>query len=618
MITKDTLVYDLECATPDKRANPTKDIVKVMGAYSYITNKYYVVFSKKEMELLISKHKNIVGFNTLGYDNVVLYHNGFHKYVNYNEQYSEAKLKGKNDIDCLDIIRKRAAAMKTKKGMLGDLLMRHSLDFITRTLDLVDDETAKDNIDYELFNKKSWTNEELEKIKFYTKRDIEITKKLYEWLENYFDSFKYYLPQKDIDKKNYLTSSISSFAYKAICHRLGWKEEYGDMPSEKYEGGYVAYPAGEEFHDDYMYCLDYNSLYPHVFAQCNLYSHATNDEEYWNGNGVFEVEGKYKKDGLGKIERLLMDFYQERLQLKKNKDPKEYSIKIIINTMYGLSGNPSFKHLFNPTTAADCTRLARQWTKLARKLFKEAGYKIIYTDTDSVYLIDTFRDKDKMLKVRDSIIKQIKDNVPFPQDTFDMGIDDEITDMFFFKGKNTDDKESDKQMDEDDFINKPKGYMKKNYIYITKENKVIYKNLGVKKKSTSLLTRKIFKEYLIPKILEERAVKFSKTYFNNLITKLLEDDIFLATTRKTANAFESYKSKTSIQAQIAKKYGKGIRYLIKNKKIGIGIGSKYCSIEEFKNANMTINDIDLTTVWSELNYFIKEKKVVNLNEWGII
>ena len=61
--------------------------------------------------------------------------------------------------------------------------------------------------------------------------------------------------------------------------------------------------------------------------------------------------------------------------------------------MYGVCGNPSFKHLFNPITAGDCTRLARQWVKLARQMLYENGYKIIYTDTDSVYLEDVFNNK---------------------------------------------------------------------------------------------------------------------------------------------------------------------------------------------------------------------------------
>ena len=87
---------------------------------------------------------------------------------------------------------------------------------------------------------------------------------------------------------------------------------------------------------------------------------------------------------------------------------------------------------------------------------------MIYTDTDSVYIVDPFKDREKMLKVKDKIIQDIKKDLPFPQDTFDMGIDDEIKYMFFFKGKQIEDKASDVEMDEDDVKNKPLGLMKKN------------------------------------------------------------------------------------------------------------------------------------------------------------
>ena len=58
-----------------------------------------------------------------------------------------------------------------------------------------------------------------------------------------------------------------------------------------------------------------------------------------------------------------------------------------------------------------------------------------------------------------------------------------LTLLSFFKGKNKDDKDSDSEMDEQDFIDKPKGLLKKNYIYVTQDDRVVIKNLGIKKKS---------------------------------------------------------------------------------------------------------------------------------------
>ncbi len=595
------LIYDIETKTFG-RPDPKKDELKVFGAYSYITNKYYCTTSYNDIKKLLDNHDIIVGFNSLTYDNGVL-QRYFKEYFNSNK-YEEYFFKNKINIDLFKIFKQRANIMKTKKGMLGDLLMSYSLDFITQTLDLVKDDGKIKTFNYDLLKKDSWTTEEVKTIKEYTLRDIEITKKLYEWCEDYFSGFKDFISEYDVRNKKYLTSAPSVFAYKAICKSLDWEEKYSDnYVKESYGGGYVSYPAGEEFSGD-IYVLDFNSLYPHIMIQCNLYSPK---KDGWNG-GKFKVEGYYNNEHLGEVEKLLKHFYNLRLEYKKNKDNREYTIKIIINTIYGLLGNGSFANLYNNTSAADCTRLGRQWVKLARKKFRDAGFDIIYTDTDSVYIRNKNEDKTKMLQVKDEIIKEIKDNVPFPQNTFDMGVDDEISNIWFFKGQNkVSDDES--ELDEDDFINKPKGLMKKNYIYVTKDNRVVYKNLGVKKKSTSALTRKIFRDYLIPKIIEERKVKFSKSYFFNLIKEILSQDISLAKIRYQVKRPDEYKSKTSIQYQIAKKYGSGIHFMIKNTKTGVGEDKKYCTIEEFKKNNMSVHDLDYDVFWSELGYFIKDEKM---------
>ncbi len=607
-----TLIYDIECKSFNV-PNPHKDILRLFGCYSYITNKYYFLTKKDEIEKIISAHDYFVGYNNLQYDNVVLC-----RFLNPGlfsaDNYGNVKIKYKTNIDLLQIIKDRAVIIKLKQGMLKDLLMRYSLDYVTKILGLADDENGKIlDFDYSIFSKLSWTEEEQKIILEYSQRDIELTKKLYEWLEDYFSGFKFFLDEKDIKNKNYLTCKVAAFAYKAICKALGIKEEYIDIETHaSYKGGYVSYPSDEYVSGD-IYCLDFNSLYPSIMHQCNIYS-PVSDNNGWHGDGFFKVVGYYNDKEQGKIEKLIKRWYEMRLEYKKQHDNREYTIKIILNTMYGLLGNEKFKHLHNSTSAADITSLARQWILLARKMFREAGYKIIYTDTDSVYLLDNFKDKDMLLKVKNEIISTIKSHVPFPYKNFDMGIDDEISDIWFFKARGLSVKD-DEIMDEDDYINKNKGLMKKNYLYITKDGEVKYKNLMIKKKSSSLLARKIFNEYLISKIKREKKVKFSKTYFINLILKLLEEDLSLATKRYSVNDFKSYKNETQLQAQIAKRYGAGVHFLIKNSRYGVGKKDKYCTIEEFKENNLRLSDIVLDTYIDELAYFISDKEEINLMNW---
>ena len=667
-ISEDTLIYDIETKTygpPD----PDKDNLRIFGCYSYKTKKYYLLTKKEDVQRIINAHKIIVGFNNQGtryqkgYDNPILIREGI-------------DLKYKIIIDLMVIFKQRASQMKIKKGMLGDILMRFSLDYITKTLDLVDKEERKMEIDYSIFQKDVWTKEEMDLVSKYTKRDIEITKKLYEWVEDYFSGFTEFLSPEDINKKYHLTKSLAGLAYKAICKACNWEEQYnenGDVDDNRISGGYVAYPAGEKFEGN-IYCIDFNSLYPHIMIQCNLFGRKhTNDmmeRPVWYGGDKWEVEGTYYSDEISPVGKLLRQWYFNRLYFKRNfllvedkkiykmkdiekfkgkeiyrmekgssqltkkevdddiikqflrladkgVDRREYTIKIFINIMYGILNNPYYALVYDRVAGGDCTRIGRQWTKYARKKFKEAGYPVIYTDTDSVYIIDKQNNKEEMLKVRDKIIKDIKDTVPFSQDTFDLGIDDEIKYMYFFKGKNTDEKETDVEMDEDDFLNKPKGFMKKNYIYVTQEGKVKIKNLGIKKKSISELAKQIFWFHLVPQI-KQGQIKFSKSFINNILKEAVAKDVSVASLRKEVGPFSQYaqKSPTSLPAQIAKRYGAGIHFLIPNlKKIGVGKGKSFCTIEEFNANKMTIHDIDYSNVWMELDYFVKPVVTKNIFDY---
>ena len=651
----DIAIYDTETrvyGSPD----PNKDMLKLFGCHSYKTNKFYLISNVDDIQKVVNAHKFLVGFNTEMYDEPII------KRAGVNIDY-------KIRIDLYDIIKKRSAVIKIKEGLLKDLLMSYSLDFITKTLGLVNEEDSKIKIDYSLFMKDSWTPEELKEISEYTLRDVEVTKKLYEFIEDYFEGFKDFMNEDDVKKKKYLTVGVPKFAYKAICKAMKWTEEYEGQgishdDDESISGGYVAFPSGEEFHSNEtqnIYVLDFTSLYPHIMMQCNLYGRKKNlisdTRPVWNGNNIWKVEGYYYSDELSGVGQLIKKWFFSRMfykrtflcaddkivykmkdiekfkgrtiytisktnsdviqvvvddnviiellnVIKEGVDKREYTIKIILNIFYGILNTPYYSKVCDIVAGGDCTRIGRQWIRYARKTFRDAGYGVAYTDTDSIYIIDPFKDKEKMLRIKKSIIDYIKSTVPFPQDTFDMALEAEINHLFFFKGNNI--SEKDEEMDEDDFINKPKQLMKKNYVYVTKDGEVVIKNLGIRKKSNTPLSRKIFNEYLIPQI-KEGKIKFSKTYLKGLIMELLQKDITLATLRKDVGPLTDYKkSPNGLQAQISAKYGSGIHFLIPNVKgIGVGKGKNYCTIEEFYKHNLRLEHIDLENIFSELEYFTK-------------
>ena len=81
--------------------------------------------------------------------------------------------------------------------------------------------------------------------------------------------------------------------------------------------------------------------------------------------------------------------------------------------------------------------------------------------------------------------------------------------------------------------------------------------------------------------------------------------------RKSVGPYSQYAktSPTGITAQISKRYGAGIHFLIPNTQgVGAGKSKKYCTLKEFKERGMKIEHIDLNNVWKELDYFIEPIK----------
>lgn len=421
---KDCLIYDIECSTLHNKADSNTDTMRIFGAYSFKTDKYYYLTKPEKIKELINNHRYLIGFNNYKYDNHVLYNNGFDKADGdfkgmYKSKMGEYNFVDKINIDLRSIFKKRAGSMKINKGMLGDLLMEFSLDYISKTIGIVNENEEKiKNFDYSLFNKDKWSIEEQDIIVKYAKRDLEITKKMYIWLEEYFESFKEFVDRKSINNKSYLTCSTAVFAYKSLCKELGLKEEYDNsIRDESYGGGYVAMINQEEAHGRIL-LFDASSLYPNLFIMGNLFGSdcdCCNKEEKWHGDDLLKIEGYYCKKKQSALVNVLKKFYLLRMEMKKNKDPREYSIKLIINSSYGAVSNPSFKNIYNLTAAKDCCSLGRQFIKYFRKRFRDEGYINLMTDTDSaMILLPENKTKEDAQLLAKKVTEELLSHIPFP------------------------------------------------------------------------------------------------------------------------------------------------------------------------------------------------------------
>jgi DNA polymerase elongation subunit (family B) len=561
------IIYDIETSNVGG-VDANTNRLKVLAYYNTETGEFAVLreHDKDRIKEITESFDVKVGFNNKAYDDVILRREGY-------------RING-TIIDMYQIIKHREPIMKYK-------FKSKNLKNICKVLGL---DTKSDDIDYSWLNSEETINENWEKIKKYIKQDIKITTELWEFLVDYFYPFgnEQLLNRNDIKNFKHISLSPSAYAYKVICNLANLKEEYLDVFSKvNYEGGYVSKPL-KELVKGKIYCMDFNSAYTMgAYTQANLFEHkclCCSEEEKYKGGKLFKLNGSYctKKNGI--IEKSLMMLYDTRQELKKKKDNKEYAYKVLLNVFYGICGNPSFKSVFNINTASDCTLMVRTMIKHARKRFGDAGYEIIYSDTDSVYLVDVYDNEALLMKVKDDLIKEIKDSVPFPNSRFDMGIDDRIKLMYF------------------------PGLKKKNYLYVTEDDRLVVKGLPIIKSNASSIGKHVFNTFLKNKILREGVVRVSKESLKENVFTALQNDITLAVVEWKTKKPEYYKLNSQIQAQISEKYGQGTHYLIPNNKgVGVGKGKSYCTIEEFRKNNLTIDDVDLSKVYSELQPFCEEK-----------
>lgn len=615
------LVLDIEADSLDTNQAD----VKVVGVWDNQSNKIRYIW-KENLDVLrkaIKKADFVITFNGKRYDFPVLM-NDRNKLFKYESTFS------RKHIDLYPIVKDRAALFK-KKFQDG-----FGLDAVCKTLGL--GEKVSD-FDYKILQKDEFTPEEKKEIEHYLHQDVTLTKDLYLFLEEFFEAFKEFLPQKSIDKKHYITVTTGSLAYKAVCHMAGLEEKYRESSeesdTESYKGGDVLGPYLPDARGE-IRCVDFTSAYPHAYMQANLYTHCMyrksgecpNDGadpercsyRYTGGTTrdghTLELFGAYcTKNGMGVIERVIQKLFLMRLDAKAELkalrisikgisnpdnavlerisylDKYQQALKIVINTIYGISGSDRFIQVFDIDTAQDCTKICRFNLNYMHHRLKEEGYTLLYGDTDSAYILMPFpreptEEERKELNTKlkatlTSIIETLKEIFPFPQNTFGIDIDDEIIYAQYFK-----DGEG--------------GYKKKKYILLQRNGKVQVKGLQVIRSDSSLLARAVWNEKVIEHIQTEKNAIVPRTQIEGWISELIEEDISLVGIEFKVRPFEYYKNPSQIQAQIAKELGEGRHFMVRTKgSIGIGKNVKYVHIDEAKN--MDLNMIDVSRAYSDLS-----------------
>ena len=634
-IKQSILVFDIECSSSYPHNGEPINIkthfddyvkfakVKWFGCYSYKYDMMIcdeVVGNEDKIRKLMGEHDVLCGFNSDEFDLPIMYNNNL---VPEDKYY-------KNLLDLLCILgsaifkRHDGLPFKNRAALMGKKPKNNSLKAMAKAFEL---DVKKGDIDYNIFFQDIYTTQERIDILKYLESDVLMTKQLFEQVWDFWYPFTKWLSDKNILNLSWIKSSIASLRYKGDCQTLGVEETYGEKKSGEKEkmGGNVITPLYEERRN--VAYLDFSSLYPSIRNMCGLDNEISSDESItrqqteniWHGNKYFKVRGYYDITKQSPIAINSIKNLIERAHLKKT-DPtngKIYAIKIYENAGYGAARSEIFEQIHTPNIGWDTCWLGQQFQALISSEMLKEGYETIAGDTDSVFVVQKSGtiNEDNLNECITRILQIIKNNVPFPFDAFNIDIEAILEYVMWPHGLEPIKLEDGTTKKEGNRLVKEWRGKKKNYVYLERgSQKLGMKGLPIKKDNATGLGMKIFKDYLEPMMIKERHAKFDKAVIDAVLESYLtiQDNLHLLAREFKVQPAVSYKLPGQLQAQISTGYFNGqagVIKLIKNKKIGnAGKTSKYCTVEEAINAQLSVEDIDIAKVENELAPFVRRKQ----------
>jgi len=170
----------------------------------------------------------------------------------------------------------------------------------------------------------------------------------------------------------------------------------GSQPGEEFEGGAVFDPiTGVR---EMVAVLDLASLYPMAMVTMNASPETKVDEDYAGETYVAPNGQRYRVEPDGIMREMVAELLAERTQKKARRDEhdpgteayarfdrQQAAVKVIMNSLYGVSGWERFR-LYDRENAAAVTSTGREVIKFTEKTVNKLNKEVIYGDTDSVML----------------------------------------------------------------------------------------------------------------------------------------------------------------------------------------------------------------------------------------
>ncbi len=257
--------------------------------------------------------------------------------------------------------------------------------------------------------KEEWLNNK-EKVLEYSKGDAVITYRLAE-------RFIPFLLELSMASRLTLFNTSLATAGQFVENKLMWharregliiprrpkESEVRDREKRVFEGAYVKLPQPGIY--EKVAVVDFKSMYPSIILTYNVCPYTLTDED--GDVYISPVGHKFKKSPQGFIPKVLEGLYNERSRMKallkelegeekERLSRKVYAYKVLINSFYGYLGYARSRwYCFE--CAESVAAWGREIIKMAEEYAEKKGFKVLYIDTDSLFLLYKGKSKEDVL-----------------------------------------------------------------------------------------------------------------------------------------------------------------------------------------------------------------------------
>jgi DNA polymerase-2 len=157
------------------------------------------------------------------------------------------------------------------------------------------------------------------------------------------------------------------------------------------QGGHVLEPLPGVHRN--VWVFDFKSLYPSIIRTFNIDPLSFIEEPSARDELIRTPGGAFRREP-AILPRMLDELFPRREAAKQAGDSvASNAIKILMNSFYGVLGTPACR-FYNPSLANSITGTGKEILLWSKQWFETAGYKVLYGDTDSLFVRSAIDDPD--------------------------------------------------------------------------------------------------------------------------------------------------------------------------------------------------------------------------------